>query len=82
MNDKLLTNMEWVRKHNSDITICSHCHMDSETKVHVLRDCNYATQIWLGLVPQERWLEFFSLSLQDWLYWNLSSDASYDLSPN
>ena len=82
MNDKLLTNMEHVRRHMTNIVMRGRCHVDSEIALHVLRDCPFSTQIWLGLVPQERWLEFFSFSLQDWLCWNLSNYSSYDLSLN
>ena len=54
--------------------------MDVEIVLHVLRDCRYATQVWMGLVSQVRWPEFFSLSFQEWLYWNLSNNLPYDLS--
>ena len=72
--------MECVRRHMTDIAMCGRCHVDSETTLHVLRDWYFPTHIWLGLVPQEQWLEFFSLSLQDWLCWNLSNYSSYNSS--
>ena len=53
MNDKLLTNMERVRRHMTDIAMCGRYHVDSEVVLHVLRDYHFSTQIWLGLVPQE-----------------------------
>ena len=43
MSDRLLMNMERDRRHISDTTVCDHCHMGSETLLHALRDCRYAT---------------------------------------
>ena len=80
MKEKLLTNTERARRHMCDSTTCNHCHMEPETVLHVLRDCRYATQVWMGLVSPDRWSEFFSLPVQEWLYSNLTNNLSFDLS--
>ncbi|KAL9840438.1 putative ribonuclease H domain, reverse transcriptase zinc-binding domain-containing protein [Arabidopsis thaliana] len=65
----IMTNVERVRRHLSDIATCSVCNGADESILHVLRDCPAMTPIWQRLLPQRRQNEFFSQF--EWLFTNL-----------
>ena len=51
---------------------CPRCH-NSETTIHILRDCSWAKEVWSqspGILP----LSFFHMPLQDWLRCNATAD--------
>ncbi|CAN1156973.1 Putative ribonuclease H protein At1g65750 [Linum perenne] len=43
---KLLTNLERKRRHLTEDSSCPRCGATKESILHVLRDCNYAGQVW------------------------------------
>ena len=63
MHDRLLTNVERVRRQITDIDMCEKCFLEKENTIHVLRDCPFATWIWMNKVKQANWDTFFKLPL-------------------
>lgn len=59
------TNAERWRTHRGNTNLCPRCRLHEETIFHVLRDCAFATQIWLNLLPQGN-TTFFSDSRLSW----------------
>lgn len=51
--------------------LCSICGREDETTIHVLRDCDYAIQVWLHLVPFHFIIDFFTFDCRDWIFNNL-----------
>ena len=78
MHDRLLTNVERVRRRLTYTDICEKCHLENENTIHVLRDCPFATWIWMNKVKQVDWEKFFNLPLQEWLSNNLCNRKSMD----
>ncbi|CAA0840623.1 Polynucleotidyl transferase- ribonuclease H-like superfamily protein, partial [Striga hermonthica] len=70
--EKLLTNEERHRRHLVDIPLCEICQAQTESILHVLRDCEVSRLFWKKLVPRSKWPEFFDLTLANWLELNLS----------
>lgn len=65
------------------MTTNSHClrygHGD-ETSLHALRDCSFPRVVWVRIVLNQRQIPFFSLSLENWLKWNIENDTTcYDV---
>lgn len=54
--------------------LCPRCSMQLESIMHILRDCDEATQLWNVVVFAESWSIIFSLGLLPWMEWNLSSN--------
>ncbi|MCI19533.1 ribonuclease H, partial [Trifolium medium] len=48
--ERILTNLRRSKWGVRISPICSRCGRDDETTVHVLRDCVFATQVWIRLV--------------------------------
>ena len=48
-------------------TICLICLLDSESILHLLRDCGFASNCWQNLGLGELSLDFFSLNTSTWL---------------
>ena len=71
MHDKLLTNAERVSRGLSNSSTCAKCNLEEESTIHVLRDCPFASWIWMNLLDQADWDHFFNLPLQEWLAGNL-----------
>ena len=46
------------------------CHEDSETILHVLRDCPQTKPVWSQLGVQVADQRIWGCGLQDWLNWN------------
>lgn len=42
-----------------------------ETCLHIVRDCSKAAEVWLNMLPPSFSQKFFSLSIFEWLEWNL-----------
>ena len=60
------------RGFNLDDT-CELCGRDTETIIHVQRDCNVARNIWMKLGINDANQEFFDAPLTDWLKKNCGS---------
>ncbi|CAN1165565.1 Putative ribonuclease H protein At1g65750 [Linum perenne] len=66
-HNRLLTNAERRRRHLCATESCSRCSSASEDAIHVLRDCKFARDLWLSLIPTANLQSFFAGTLQDWL---------------
>ncbi|KAL4364057.1 hypothetical protein GQ457_04G031790 [Hibiscus cannabinus] len=75
-HERLMTNVERVRRHLSALELCGICGGDREDVAHVLRDCVAAKGLWTKVISSEKREEFFSLELQQWLLKNLF-DATF-----
>lgn len=53
VHDRLLTNEARARRGMSSDSTCPYCLNQPETLMHVLRDCEFALQVWSHLVPHE-----------------------------
>ena len=71
-NQAIMTNAERFRRHLSGTDVCQICKGGIETILHVLRDCPGMSGIWDRLVPTRKRQAFFSMSLFEWFYLNLS----------
>ncbi|CAN1797288.1 Putative ribonuclease H protein At1g65750 [Linum perenne] len=72
-HDRLLTNAERKRRHLCAFDTCSRCSIAPEETIHVLRDCKFARDLWVSLIPPDKHHSFFAGSLQDWLCRELQS---------
>ncbi|KAH1067705.1 hypothetical protein J1N35_032692 [Gossypium stocksii] len=45
----------------------------NESSLHYARDCSFAKGLWILLIPLEVRTSFFSMSLHEWLLWNLKN---------
>ncbi|GMI82523.1 hypothetical protein HRI_001921600 [Hibiscus trionum] len=75
-HERLLTNVERMRRHMASSPSCGICGDPIEDVVHAVRDCSKAKEVWRGLVPSAAIARFFTLPLQTWLFENLSSDTA------
>lgn len=64
-NQVIMTNVERVRRHIGESTICQVCSRAEGSILHVLRDCPAMSGIWLRLIPLRRRRIFFNN-----LYWS------------
>lgn len=80
--DRLLTNKVRITRQITTDGRCHACSFDMEDGLHVLRDCPAARDICLALIPPEHHQQFFSLSLSDWIDFNLNGDmnGTYEIS--
>ncbi|CAI0385416.1 unnamed protein product [Linum tenue] len=74
--ERLLTNEERGRRHLTEDTACPLCRTDSESVLHVLRDCSFSRLIWLQQIPSSECQPFFGANLHDWLLHNLRSQSN------
>ncbi|MBA0656995.1 hypothetical protein Goklo_009311, partial [Gossypium klotzschianum] len=68
---KLLTNVECVRRGIGQNSTCSVCGKEPEDTLHVLRDCSAAKGIWKHIIPDNQLFRFFFGTLDDWFSINL-----------
>lgn len=68
----ILTNEERVRRRMGDSAVCPVCRGATESIIHVLRDCPTMAEIWIRLVPRSKRGGFFTKSVSEWLFENLS----------
>ncbi|KAK4270818.1 hypothetical protein QN277_019587 [Acacia crassicarpa] len=76
--DRLPTNTwrhSWA--HCSDL--CDFCGVEAESILHVLRDCQYAKQMWMQLIKPTYVAAFFSAGLRDWMAMNLKGRMRNDM---
>ncbi|CAN1162578.1 Putative ribonuclease H protein At1g65750 [Linum perenne] len=50
---RLLTNSERVRRHIASDSSCDRCGNPNESATHILRDCDFATDVWRR--PEQGW---------------------------
>lgn len=55
---------------NSFCTLCNH---ETESCLHILRDCKYAKEIWKSLLEPNMFADFFKDELQTWIKKNLTA---------
>ncbi|KAH1130349.1 hypothetical protein J1N35_001727 [Gossypium stocksii] len=53
-------------------SFCTRCGESSETALHAVRGCHFATWIWRAIVPATTQISFFATSIDNWLLWNLT----------
>lgn len=58
-----------------DSELCPLCMNACEDEAHVLRDCQWAKEIWLVFLPNDSAAYFFSLQVWDWIKYNITSTA-------
>lgn len=58
---------------NSD---CSPCNRQREDTIHIARDCRVSKKVWIFLLSQQLYRDFFNLGLGDWLLSNLKFKGS------
>ncbi|GAU47272.1 hypothetical protein TSUD_280950 [Trifolium subterraneum] len=73
-HDRLLTNYRRSRWGGGISPISHICGNEDETIIHTLRDCIYATQIWIKLVAFNHITNFFAFNCKDWFFKNLSNN--------
>ncbi|CAA7053003.1 unnamed protein product [Microthlaspi erraticum] len=80
-NNGIMTNQERFRRHIGDTEICQVCKAGIETTLHILRDCPAMNGIWERIVTREKRQAFFSMSLLEWLFVNLSDPTKTEFGP-
>lgn len=60
-HDRLMTNMERERRGISDNGLFPRCQQAPESIMHLLRDCEFAMDLWVQIVDPEKWHIFASL---------------------
>ena len=55
----------------TDSGTCERCNHVWESTLHAVRDCDKAAAIWKLLLPPDKWRDFFSKDLHDWIKMNL-----------
>jgi len=78
-HDRILTNYRRSRWGVGISPTCPCCGSEDETTLHVLRDCNYATQVWIRLVPSDCITDFFSFDCRNWVFTNHNKRRNKDL---
>ncbi|CAL1395909.1 unnamed protein product [Linum trigynum] len=76
MQGKVTTNEMRVRRHLSEDGSCYRCVSQEENLAHIFRNCPPAAFLWHRTVPGGAQQEFFSLSWDAWLHWNLAFKES------
>ncbi|KAL4333466.1 hypothetical protein GQ457_07G012960 [Hibiscus cannabinus] len=76
-HNRLLTNVERVRRHVATSESCEICNNGQEDIDHVLRSCTVAKGVWTRLLPPARCESFFGLPFPEWLHLNLFDRSFY-----
>ncbi|CAN1786746.1 Putative ribonuclease H protein At1g65750 [Linum perenne] len=50
-HNRILTNEERNRRHLTNQVVCPRCSIHSESLSHVIRDCDFALQVWEDVLP-------------------------------
>ncbi|GMJ06884.1 hypothetical protein like AT3G24255 [Hibiscus trionum] len=74
-HERLLTNMERVRRHIATSPICSLCGVAEEDIDHVLRKCTRVEEVWMNLVNVQDRNMFRVAPFREWMLGNLTSNA-------
>ncbi|MBA0669894.1 hypothetical protein Goklo_029633 [Gossypium klotzschianum] len=67
LKQRLLMNVERVRRGVGDDSTCGLCSQDFEKVLHVLSDCPTAREIWNKFILRERLSSFYSGTLFKWM---------------
>ncbi|KAK9025445.1 hypothetical protein V6N11_038312 [Hibiscus sabdariffa] len=70
---KIMTNSERYKRSLAVDPSCPICHVNEETTLHVLRDCNIISQSRLKIIPPSLLNDFFTFPISEWLKQNLES---------
>lgn len=73
-HERLLTNLLRANRNISNCALCPFECDCEETLLHILRDCLVASEVWSKFINPNFLSRFFSLSLQEWLHWNLKRE--------
>ncbi|CAN1833322.1 Putative ribonuclease H protein At1g65750 [Linum perenne] len=76
VQEKLLTNKERCRRNMATSDSCELCHLSPESIVHVLRDCNFAREVWRLVGGFDLSTAGWGGSAADWLKHGLTSEHS------
>lgn len=68
----------WIGAATSNM--CDRCNVNTESIIHMLRDCPTSKIVWENLVPSRYWLEFFALPLRQWLRDNVRMSSRRNIS--
>ncbi|KAF7834596.1 ribonuclease H [Senna tora] len=71
-HDSVMTNAQRERRGFCNSDSCPLCTSEIETSLHALRDCGKVKEIWKNLLPRDKWQEFFTANLNEWINdcWN------------
>lgn len=61
----------------TDDGLCPLCTNSLETRIHAFRDYAFAKTVWRIVVPWRAHNIFFSLSMKEWLVWNLQDKGNF-----
>lgn len=74
-HDRLLTNKKrWIRRISTGPD-CIRCNQGVEDAAHAVRDCRWAREVWVTIIPSEFHSIFFSLGLKEWVLWILGGEG-------
>ncbi|KAK9030203.1 hypothetical protein V6N11_031633 [Hibiscus sabdariffa] len=76
LRQRLMTNVERVRRGLSSNPSCSSCGCYSETILHILRDCPPVRSFWKSIIPQVEHECFFGASLDHWVAMNIKTSRA------
>ncbi|KAK9005510.1 hypothetical protein V6N11_042939 [Hibiscus sabdariffa] len=76
LRQRLMTNVERVRRGLSSDPSCSSCGCYSETILHILRDCPPVRSFWKSIIPQVEHECFFGASLDHWVAMNIKTSRA------
>ncbi|KAL4368982.1 hypothetical protein GQ457_05G017200 [Hibiscus cannabinus] len=71
IHERLLTNVERVRRHMAVSDYCDICQNSREDIDHILRKCSATMRVWQWIINPEVSVSFFSLPFHEWLITNL-----------
>ncbi|KAK8486111.1 hypothetical protein V6N12_010315 [Hibiscus sabdariffa] len=77
LRQRLLTNVERVRRGLSSDPSCSCCGCYNESILHILRDCPPVRSIWQSIIPQADHECFFGASLEHWIVSNIKASRAF-----
>ncbi|KAG8655607.1 hypothetical protein MANES_04G057464v8 [Manihot esculenta] len=74
VHEKIMVNVQRFRRGWINLDLCMSCGTQSESVLHVLRDCNFIKGCWLNLLPASEVQTFFGfVDIREWLSWCLKS---------
>ncbi|KAK9001422.1 hypothetical protein V6N11_083206 [Hibiscus sabdariffa] len=73
LHQRLMTNVERVRRGLSSDPSCPSCGCCYESILHILRDCPPTRCFWQPIIPCSDHMVFFSSPLEHWLVFNLEA---------
>lgn len=72
--NKILTNVQRVKRNITLDPLCPICIMEDETTLHALRDCQANKEVWKLLINPAHWAKFFSGDINNWFSFNSSRE--------